>query len=254
MTSHFDAHSHNSQSQITVTTHNDIPSWHVIYCCLLDQMEQVLFCSMIQFILYTNQIFDEQHCPMNHECPLISICGQWPGMLPNKKMVLTFADMVKHVHHRDYYQRTALHHAVMQGKQNWVEQLLRYGADPLVVCESLQSPLHQAAMHRYQKIVEILVDACPIAKRSHFINMRDGTGKTALHYAVSSCSLAAIKILMENGADITMCDDIDHNTPLTLAEDLDRCRLEEMEDEDDDGKPTSIVDFLKRLMDAPLSH
>ncbi|EFQ99174.1 ankyrin repeat domain-containing protein 52 [Nannizzia gypsea CBS 118893] len=113
--------------------------------------------------------------------------------------------------------RTALEITIEQGNESIVRQYIhRYGGAKTrpVNRENRRfiSAFHIAALHGATDILRLLMDRINLRCRK--------TGGTPLHMAVKGKSLAAIKLLVENGADVNAVD-FNEYTPLGLAKRLD---------------------------------
>lgn len=85
--------------------------------------------------------------------------------------------------------------AIINQRDDWVEQLIQNGADVNQVDEYGFTPIIQAAIVDNLKIAKLLLSAQADA------NQTDMVGSTALHWAVSNDSEALAKLLLSSGAD-----------------------------------------------------
>ena len=137
---------------------------------------------------------------------------------------------------------TPLHAAIDRCHANVAEVLLRRGASPVTSKNDHPPPLHMACSLGKLEIVQSMVELCGaeilqqadmhgrtslhysansaksgklisyITQYNIVVNATDIQGRTALHIAVMSGSLAAVKCLLNKGADPTLCDRNGHNT------------------------------------------
>lgn len=111
---------------------------------------------------------------------------------------------------KDYFDKTALHRAVMFGYLDIVRILVDEGADVNVRDFLKKSPLEVAFMYGFMGIVRILVD------KGADVNVKDYFKKTPLHRAVINDYLDIVRILVEKGADVNS-KDVQGKTPLHHA-------------------------------------
>jgi ankyrin repeat protein len=117
------------------------------------------------------------------------------------------------VHARDQYGKTALHYAA-RSKPEYLEMLLRAGADP----DARGAVTGETAMHLAMRNVRDPSEQLEILLQyGASVNVRDRFMKTPLHIAVIGRNyLNPIKILLENGAEAD-ARDRDGRTPLHIA-------------------------------------
>jgi ankyrin repeat protein len=103
---------------------------------------------------------------------------------------------------------TALCFASENGYLEIVKILLDHGANPNFADEFGRTPLHRAALMRYEKVVDLLL------KRGANVNFSDANHHSALHCATALLAkYSLLQILLENGAQIN-AQDFQGNTPL----------------------------------------
>lgn len=108
----------------------------------------------------------------------------------------------------DYGKQTALHYAAGWCHGNVVKLLLEKGAQANLQDDERRTPLHYASGHGYLEIVERLLEY----QGEDTINMVDGNGQTALHFAArgkersGSNHEKVIRLLLKKGADIHVRD------------------------------------------------
>ena len=137
---------------------------------------------------------------------------------------------------------TPLHAAIDRCHTKVAEVLLRRGASPITSKNDHPPPLHMACSLGKLEIVQSMVEHCGsdilqqadmhgrttlhysansvksgkllsyITQYNIAVNATDNQGRTALHIAVMSGSLTAVKCLLNKGADPTLSDRNGHNT------------------------------------------
>lgn len=114
-----------------------------------------------------------------------------------------------------YNGETVLHAAIMQGKYEIVENLIRCSGRSLEIKDMYgKTPLHYAVLLAESSNLDSIKILNLVAAKSDNIDARDNEGNTALHYAASSGSSAAIicllfysaKLLLKNKAGKTPVD------------------------------------------------
>lgn len=107
--------------------------------------------------------------------------------------------------------RTLLLHAMINKKYHAAETLLEMGADPdLTIERTGHSALHYAAADDHTHMIGVL------AAYKADLNLPDNFGWTPLHMATGRGKVAAVKALVEHGADLSRRDQQD-DRPLELA-------------------------------------
>ncbi len=92
---------------------------------------------------------------------------------------------------------TVFHYASKFGFANDIKVLLNYGANVSSLNNDRQSPLHFAAMYgRYNSCLKIL----SLTNYKNYINEKDSSGRTALHFAAENGHIDIMKLLLEKGA------------------------------------------------------
>lgn len=101
--------------------------------------------------------------------------------------------------------RTPLFHAAAAGDDALVVRLLAAGADPNLADEQRVAPIMVATVHGMPALLEILL------KAGANVNAVDGSGRTALHYALAAKQLPTVeRLLAENPRlDARSCDERD---------------------------------------------
>lgn len=93
---------------------------------------------------------------------------------------------------------TALHLAVARRNINLIDGLLNFGADVTLPSNSGQTTLHYACKMNSNDLVNLMIEWCPKASRTRFVNMRSfATGETPLHL---TSDLRIAQTLKRNGA------------------------------------------------------
>ena len=107
---------------------------------------------------------------------------------------------------------TPLHLAAWKGKLEAVHELLRLGgkASMKKVAGTCGTPLHQAALGGYKKVMSFLLnEGCPI-------DVIDSSGRSVLHFAAYGGHVELVGWLVECGLDVNR-EDADGYTPLHSA-------------------------------------
>ena len=137
--------------------------------------------------------------------------------------------------------------------------------------------LHYAAYRNDTRLMKILFDAGfnvneGVKRSSVEASARDadavrsiGKGLTALHAAAHFCSLEALHVLLDAGADSSACDEFDRS-PLCLAVSLTFAgrsgddmwsdsvyMMEEIEDRDDEVAVSKVLGWARKMRQAVLS-
>jgi pectate lyase len=115
--------------------------------------------------------------------------------------------------------RTALHYAVICGRTEVVNLLLKHGAYINARDTSGCTPLHYAFKNKHYELAEFLIEHDVDVNLS--VNER---GDTALHSAVRSSNLRIIELIMTKGADVAVRND-DGQTALDIAMDRGRTKI-----------------------------
>lgn len=107
--------------------------------------------------------------------------------------------------------RTPLHHSISLGQPRLiVSYLCSIFPTSFVKDEADWTPLHIACTKRRIDYVELLLSSFPSGSKEiiEFINCPTNTGQTALHYCASKGFIEAIPLLLNVGANSTLCDNI----------------------------------------------
>ena len=147
------------------------------------------------------------------------------------------------VNAKDAYGDTPLHMAAQEGHKQVAEFLIAKGADVKARNRCGNTPLNNAARNCYKDSVEMLLEkgaelsvhvaafvgdidkVKSFIKKGVGVNASDGTGSTALHYAVIGSQAEVVKFLIDHGADVNI-EDI--GTPLHYATEKDRRDIVEL--------------------------
>ncbi len=105
---------------------------------------------------------------------------------------------------------SSIRETIYYGNTYCVKKFLEQGMDPNVRDGLGKTPLHYAAMYGYRDIAELLLD------HGADPNARDWGGQTPLHWAVGNGHVSVIELLLERGADPN-ARDANGNTPLHIA-------------------------------------
>lgn len=128
----------------------------------------------------------------------------------NTEMIQVFTDSHADVTLQDSSGKTALHYAVMSGDLDAIELLISEDANVAKLADHNRlTPLHLAARQGDLEAMQILVNA------GADLSAQDKYEKSALHYAVASGNLDAVRLIARQ-ADINK-QDKDGNTALHLA-------------------------------------
>ncbi|XP_006823931.1 uncharacterized protein LOC100375149 [Saccoglossus kowalevskii] len=106
---------------------------------------------------------------------------------------------------------TPLYMAVCAGQLRAVQLLLRYGGDPIIVCDREKTLLHKAAEWGHLHILKYLVSECGFD-----VNVRSKDGITPLHLAASYGNPVIVKFLLDHKAFISIPSNF-NETPLFWA-------------------------------------
>ncbi|KAF4628947.1 hypothetical protein G7Y89_g9203 [Cudoniella acicularis] len=110
----------------------------------------------------------------------------------------------------------AIHLAATLGEDQ-VKELLRHGADPMVVTIEGQTVLHVAARSRQSNVVGLMTDLYIKLGKTEIIDQVDKDGRTALHYAARSGRPESVSILINLGGANPNATDIEGLTPLDMC-------------------------------------
>ena len=112
----------------------------------------------------------------------------------------------------DAYGNTLLMHAVALKHQSLIAMLLAEGANPNFLNHEGFSPLHLASSNGDN------VSLYHLLMSGGDPNQRDQDGNTALMYAVMTCNISSIKLMISLGGDITAKNAITNKSVLDYAE------------------------------------
>jgi len=105
---------------------------------------------------------------------------------------------------------TALFHAAKAGHEEVLRMLINnYRADVHRRVNKGTVAIHTAAYHNHGKCIEVFLDA------GLDVNVRGRAGRTSLHWAAQEGSIDAVRVLLENGANILIEET---NTCMTAAD------------------------------------
>ena len=107
---------------------------------------------------------------------------------------------------------TPLHIAAMNGNTETALELLRHGANKVIVSDLAGTPLHQAAEHGHVSTVKAMIKAgCPV-------DVVASNGATVLHHAAikDGGNAEVISVVLSTGCDINATDN-KGGTPLHIA-------------------------------------
>ena len=157
----------------------------------------------------------DEGCPSNivddNGCGLVHFAAQF-GQIGMIKML---AGQELDVNVVDNKGRTPLHFAVVNEQLEAVRTLLRLGGrkSMTAVAGTSGTPLHQAVKQGFKDIASLLLkEGCPI-------DVVDGIGASLLHIASQYGQTELIEMLAEQGLDVNIANELDHDgvTPLHMA-------------------------------------
>uniref|UniRef100_A0ABD2WWV0 Uncharacterized protein n=1 Tax=Trichogramma kaykai TaxID=54128 RepID=A0ABD2WWV0_9HYME len=103
---------------------------------------------------------------------------------------------------RDNEGNTPLYMALRYNRKKAVETLLRNGADPNLVNEKGETPLHFMSRTRAKEVVaKTFLDISDSLNRPVPIDARDNKGNTPLHSAIEKRHVHMVEFLLKHGAD-----------------------------------------------------
>lgn len=114
---------------------------------------------------------------------------------------------------KNEYGYTPLHCAVVTGHYEIARLLLEKGANSLNVTNKYETVLHLAALNKHFKILKLFIES---NDDSYFVNSKDLTGKTCLHYACVNGDVDSVKLIFSKKADILIRDAF-YSSPLHMA-------------------------------------
>lgn len=108
--------------------------------------------------------------------------------------------------HRDHDGCTPAHLAAIQGQRETVVALLSSGADMNARSKTDLTPMMYSVMVDQHAVTQTLVDSgADVDARRSEIGTRAGNGRTALHLAALNGHHESARILLESGADSSIC-------------------------------------------------
>lgn len=108
------------------------------------------------------------------------------------------------VNTQDELGRSALHWAAAQGKTECARQLMNHPeTDRLLQDQDGRTPLHEAAIKGYDHIVSMLLEHDDV---QNSINTGDKRHRTALHWATENSNRNTVRLLLDEGADVSKED------------------------------------------------
>ncbi|KAJ9442578.1 Ankyrin repeat [Diplonema papillatum] len=121
--------------------------------------------------------------------------------------------------------RTPLHWAAATGNSSLCTILLEAGADCAAVTTDGVTPLHWAAGEGELDTTEIMVIEGQSRQVPSWVNCRDSSGRTPLHWALRHTDRVAsyvrvCELLLENGADILATDNEGNSYTAALSDDV----------------------------------
>jgi ankyrin repeat protein len=141
---------------------------------------------------------------LDGRCPT---CGIWLASLDDAQVLAGAASagdiikvkelLEKHTPYtaQDYYSRTPLHSAVLDGHEEAVKELLDHGVDTSTTDLKGLTALHLAAQGYSLGVLRLLLE------RGADMAARDGEGMTPLHFAYQKGVTRMIDCLIEKGAN-----------------------------------------------------
>lgn len=120
----------------------------------------------------------------------------------------SFKRLRRTVNARDLYRRTPLIVAAKQGHLDCTKLLVDAASNLFAMDREGNTSLHYAALHGHAAVVEYLVQrSSERGLSSRFVNKRNLSGFTPLHYAVWSCRAGVVVPLLAAGADLSAAND-----------------------------------------------
>ncbi|KAI0447555.1 ankyrin repeat-containing domain protein [Xylaria telfairii] len=141
--------------------------------------------------------------------------GDWIGRILGEPMFGLSSPNIADIHGV-----TPLHYAAAYGSEFTVGRLLKLGADPGSLTLDGLSPLHLACIARKPNIVGALLSCGEERGLDQLVNQthRNGSGRSALHYACRSGCLESVRYLLSHGADPSRRDGDNRTAIHALAE------------------------------------
>jgi hypothetical protein len=110
----------------------------------------------------------------------------------------------------------ALHYAMCHGQKDLIKPLVQRGINVNKLTYSGLTPVSMAVMNDHMDCLETLISVCKELNVALDLNKASVHGEQAVHHACSQHKYEALKILVDNGADVnaTACDG---SRPLDMA-------------------------------------
>lgn len=112
----------------------------------------------------------------------------------------------------DYYGRTPLHWAAIDGQVDVAELLIARGADVYAKSYAGSTPLHHAASSGDAEVAELLIE------KGADVNAKNNRGHTPLHWAANEGYAEMAQLLIAEGADVNAKSN-EGETPLQITVD-----------------------------------
>lgn len=143
---------------------------------------------------------------------------------------------------QDSEYNSPLHYAVINENVEAVQILLEYGANIYITNNQKNLPLHLAASRENYHIIKLLLQKKLISwyelagielrkpvisiSQANYVNQRNASGSTPLHYAVVRSSIRIVNELLEAGADLFLEDNLGR-TAITITRFYNRLVMEQ---------------------------
>eukprot|EP00878_Enallax_costatus_P007723 GHUV01008084.1.p1 GENE.GHUV01008084.1~~GHUV01008084.1.p1 ORF type:complete len:569 (+),score=179.35 GHUV01008084.1:523-2229(+) len=120
----------------------------------------------------------------------------------------SFVKLRQVVNARDLYRRTPLIVAAKQGHLECTQTLVEAASNLFAVDREGNTSLHYAALHGHVAVVEYLMrKASDRNLGQRFVNKRNLSGFTPLHYAVWGCNEQLVQLMLQAGSDVSAVND-----------------------------------------------
>lgn len=129
---------------------------------------------------------------------------------------------------QNYQRQTPLHLAVITEQPELVDRLLEAGADPSLVDQGGNTPLHIACRWGSMACFSLLTQTCPGPRASQLADIMatyNFSGQNCLHLVTLHGFLSLVESLVALGADINAQEQCNGRSPLHLAVDLQHLAL-----------------------------
>lgn len=120
----------------------------------------------------------------------------------NLRIVKSFLNCAENIDYAGSKGRTALHLSAKFGHLDVSRILLKRGANPRIINHDFNTPLHCAIKTGHVDIAHLLVKKCDLITR----NLPDRSGMTPLMMAAKNNDSEGVRMLLENGAKVEICD------------------------------------------------